>query len=139
MRGLVDFYLSFLYKRRGSKLLAIYIFCLIILYILFFSTYYANISLFLHTNQIHSYTDFIIYYLINWIFRFYELFFKGLTLYGSYFSTISPYRLGGGLLGAESRRIIYGAQYFYEDNTFAQRRIPKFNFFFFFDILFILL
>lgn len=138
MRGLVDFYLSFLYKRRGSKLLAIYVFFLIILYILFFSTFYANFSLFLHSNQIHSYSDFIFYYLINWIFRFYELFFKSLTLYSSYFSTISPYRLGGGILGGEGRRIIYGSQYIYEDNTFAQRRIPKFHFFFFFDILCIL-
>jgi hypothetical protein len=125
MRGLADFYISFLYKRKATKIGNLIGFYIVICYFMVYGLYYANILEIWFAGRITDYSDYIFYYAISCIFYFYELLFKGISLYGTYFPSLATMRLESGLIINEQMRLMYGSVYKHEDNTFLQRSFPK--------------
>lgn len=125
MKGIADLYFSYIYKSRSSALGNLFLFYVVVLYMMCYSIYYANIVHLWFDDNLKDYTDYIFYYIISFIFHIYELLFKGITLYATYFPSISIYRLEGGLLVIDNLRGIVGSPFKAENNTFLQRSYPK--------------
>lgn len=136
MKGITDFYLSHIYKRRSSTISNYLLFYFVVFYMIFYSIYYANLVQLWFDSRLNDYSDYVFYYIISCIFRLYELLFKGITLYATYFPSISIYRLEGGLLAVDNLRGMVGSQFKAENNTFLQRSFPKPHFTFLLYVFF---
>jgi hypothetical protein len=125
MKGLFHLYFSYLYKRKASKIINLLFFYFVVLYMVFYSIYYTNIIQIWFNSELKDYSDIIFFYIINYIFHVYELLFKVISKYATYFPSISQYRLDGGVIVVDNLRAMQGSSFRTENNTFAQRAFPK--------------
>lgn len=125
MKGVIDFYSSYLYKSKGSKIMNLFLFYFIVFILIFYCIYYANLFQVWFNHRLNNYSDFFFFYVINCIFYIYEVLFKGITIYSTYFASMSTARMDSGLIVVDQIRAIFGSMYKNEDNTFLQRAFPK--------------
>lgn len=137
MKGIFDLFFSYLYKRKASKISNLILFYFVVLYMVFYCIYYTSFIQMWFNNELKDYSDIFFFYVINCIFHMYELLFKGIMIYATYFPSIAAYRLDGGLIVIDNLRAMQGSSFKVENNTFLQRALPKPHFVFLAYIFFI--